>query len=202
MALPNGVPNLLGDLAGLFLGNVQLLTADSFVGYGIGAPPQWGIFLNGSPVVLADTVTSFGYKQAWSIADYPVERGGFESYDKVNSPFIVQAQFVSGGNEARRQALLDSIASIGDELTLYDVVTPEAIYIGVNVASYEYRRTATNGLGLMIVDVNFLEIREDGVTDFKNTKSPSGYAADSAGNVQAQQPSADIASQMSQAGVQ
>lgn len=184
MALPPGVPNLLGDVAGLFAAPVGLLLQDTFIGYGAGAPPQWGIFLGGSPVVTADTVTSFAYKQDWAIADYPVERGGFESYDKVNTPYTAQIQFVSGGSEARRQALLDSIAAIGDTLTLYDVMTPEAIYVGVNVAAYAYRRTSNNGLGLMIVDVTVLEIREEGVTDYKNTKSPSGYAASPLGNVQ------------------
>jgi len=197
MALPAGIPNLLGDVAGLFLAPTELLTFDSFIGYGLGAPPEWGVFLNGVPVILADTVTSFGFKQAWSVSDYPVERGGFESYDKVNSPYIAQVQFVSGGSEAKRQALLDSIAAIGDTLTLYDVITPEAIYVGVNVTAYDYRRTAVNGLGLMIVDVTLLEIREEGTTDFKNTKSPSGYAADSAGNVQ----SPEIVDQLAQAGV-
>lgn len=201
MALPNGVPALFGDVAGAFLTAIDLLTADTFTGYGIGAPPQWGLFLGGAPVILADTVTDFGYQQQWSISDYPVERGGFESYDKVNSPFRVKVQFVSGGSEDNRQALLDSIAAIGDELTLYDAISPEAVYIGVNVEGYSYRRTSRNGLGLMIVDVDLLEIREDGVTDFKNTKSPSGYAADPSGNIQSPAASADITEQLAKAGV-
>jgi hypothetical protein len=182
--LPAGIPPLLGDVAGLFLSRAAALVADTFIGYGAGEPPLWGVFMSGVPVVLADTVTEMGYKQDWAIADYPVERGGFESYDKVNTPFAVHMQFVSGGTEERRQALLDSIAAIGDTLTLFDVVTPEAVYIGVNLQSYNYRRATRNGLGLMIVNVVFLEIREEGVTDFKNAKSPSGYAADQAGNVQ------------------
>lgn len=185
MALPDGVPDLLGDVFDLFLNETQILLSDSFLGYGFGSPPAWGIFLNGTPVVLADTVTSFGYKQDWAVADYPVERGGFESYDKVNTPYLINVQFASGGSAANREALLASIAAIGDSLELYDVVTPEAVYIGVNVDGYSYRRTAVNGLGLMVVDVHLIEIREEGVTDFKNTKSPSGYAADQAGNVQA-----------------
>lgn len=184
MALPDGVPALLFGQAVSFLDPTGILFADTFIGYGAGAPPQWGVFLNGVPVVVADTVTALGYQQNWAIADYPVERGGFESYDKVNTPFRIHIQFVSGGSEANRQELLDSIMAIGDELTLYDVITPEAVYIGVNVDHYDYRRAARNGLGLMIVDVEFLEIREEGTTDFKNTKSPSGFAADPAGNVQ------------------
>lgn len=190
--LPAGVPQLLGDVAGLFIQPGAILSGDTYVGYGAGQSPQWGVFLGGSAVVVADTVTEFDYKQDWAIADYPVEQGGFESYDKVNTPFVTRIQFVTGGSEARREALLNSVAAIGDSLTLLDVVTPEAIYIGVNLQSYSYRRAARNGLGMMIVNAVFLEIREEGVTDFKNTKSPSGYAAAQAGNVQAQ-PAGDAA---------
>jgi len=185
MALPPGVPDLLDVGSDAFFpANAGLLLVDNLTGYGSGQAPQWGIFQNGTPVVIADAITNFGYRQDWAVADYPVERGGFESYDKVNTPFRIHMQFVSGGSEARREALLASIAAIGDTLTLYDVITPEVVYIGVNVERYDYRRSATNGLGLMIVDVGLLEIREDGITDFKNTKSPSGYAPDNAGNVQ------------------
>lgn len=194
--LPAGIPPLLGDVAGLFADQVAALAADTFVGYGAGEPPMWGVFLGGAPVVLAETVTEMGYKQDWAIADYPVERGGFESYDKVNTPFAVHMQFVSGGTEQNRQALLDSIAAIGDSLTLFDVVTPEAVYVGVNVQSYNYRRATRNGMGLMIVNVVFIEIREEGSTDFKNAKSPSGYAASQAGNVQAVPATTETADQV------
>ncbi len=183
MANPLGVPTLL-DPQIIFPVFSELVLIDTLIGYGAGQPPQWGIFRGALPVVVADTVTSFGYKQDWAVADYPVERGGFESYDKVNTPFRIHIQFVSGGSLANREALLASIAAIGDTLTLYDVLTPEAVYVGVNVEHYDYRRAANNGLGLMIVDVGLLEIREEGVTDFKNTKSPSGYLASPTGNVQ------------------
>jgi hypothetical protein len=183
--LPDGVPPLLGNVAGLFLDPTSVLSADTYVGYGIGAPPSWGLFLDGVPVVVADTVTSFAYKQDWAVADYPVEQGGFESYDKVNTPFRAQIQFVAGGSEANREALLDSIAAIADELTLFDAVTPEAIYPSINIDGYDYRRTSRNGLGLMIVNVNIIEIREDQSNNFQNTAEPSGAAALPTGNIQA-----------------
>lgn len=184
-SLPAGIPPLLGNVSGLFLAPAAVLAADTFIGYGAGSPPLWGVFLGAVPVVLADTVTELGYKQDWAIADYPVERGGFETYDKVNTPYAVHIQFVAGGTEQRRQALLASIMAIGDTLTLYNVMTPEMVYIGVNLQSYNYRRATKNGMGLMIVNTIWLEIREEGTTDFKNAKSPSGFAAAQAGNVQA-----------------
>lgn len=183
-SLPQGIPPLLGDVAGLFLSASSIMTGDTFFGYGAGAPPLWGVFMGATPVILADTVTEMGYKQDWAIADYPVERGGFETYDKVNTPFVVHLQFATGGTEDRRRAMLNSFAAIGDTLTLFNVVTPEMVYIGVNLQSYNYRRATKNGVGLMIVNAVFLEIREEGSTDFKNARSPSGFAAAQAGNVQ------------------
>ncbi len=182
-SLPRGVPALL-DPNVVFLALANVLSEDTFSGYGPGQPPIWGVFLGATPVVLADTVTEFAYQQDWVIADYPVERGGFESYDKVNSPYRVRIQFAAGGSEANRQALLDSIAAIGDPLTLYTVVTPTAVYPSLNVEHYDYRRTSRNGLGLLTVDVHFLEIREDGANNFQNTRSPSGFVAPQVGNIQ------------------
>jgi hypothetical protein len=187
MALPFGVPLLFGNGASFFSDAIiSLLSGDTILGYGSGAPPLWGIYQDGAPIVIADTVTALDFRQEWSVADYPVERGGFESYDKVNSPFRIRLQFASGGSVENREALLTSIAAIGDSLDLFDVVTPEAVYTSVNVERYDYRRTATNGLGLMIVDVDVLEIREDPGQNFQNTISPSGFAAAPTGSVQSQ----------------
>lgn len=193
--LPAGVPTLFGSVANLFLNPTSRLTANTFIGYGAGSPPLWGIFLNGAPVIIADTITRLAYKQDWAVANYPVERGGFESYDKVNTPYEVRLQFVAGGSLARRQALIDSIAAIGDTLTKYDVITPEAIYVGVNVTNYGYQRAANHGLGLLAIDIGLIEIREGGSGDFKNPRGPSGYAADQAGNVQSVPPTEAVAAE-------
>ena len=146
--------------------------------------PQWGIFLNGFPVVLADSVISLEYKQEWTISDYPVEQGAFESYDKVQTPFHARIRFATGGSEQSRQAFLDSIAAIAGTLTLFDVVTPEEVYQSVNVSHYEYNRTATSGVGLIAVDVLCIEVRVTATQTFSNTKAPSGAAPVSSGNGQ------------------
>lgn len=187
--MPPGVPPLPFGVQSLFLAPIQFMSMDTYIGYGAGSPTMWGIFKGGMPVVVADTVVAMGFKQDWAIAEYPVERGGFESYDKVNTPYAARMQFASGGSVEKRRALLESIAAIADTLERFDVVTPEAIYTSVNVQHYDYRRTSRNGLGLMVVDVWVVEIRESNTGNFKSTKSPSGYAPSESGTVQAQPPS-------------
>lgn len=120
---------------------------------------NWGVFLSGQQVVTPDTFVSIDYRQGWAIADYPVENGAFESYDKVDMPFDARVRFASGGSEQNRQKLLEQVNAIAETLEFYDVVTPEVIYHNCNVQHYDYRRTATNGVGMIILELWLLEIR-------------------------------------------
>ena len=151
-----GVPALI---SGASIVLPTLLTADAYTQYGVPVTPQWGIFLDGQPVITADTCSAMDYRQGWSLSDYPVERGGFETYDKVQLPYDVRLRFAAGGDESNRQALLASVEAVAGSLLLFDVVTPERTYTSCNVQHYDYRRTAQNGVGLIVVEVWLLEVR-------------------------------------------
>jgi len=180
-----GVPALLRD-ALRPIEDIALLVDDALslvFGYG---GPEWGVFLNGEQVVLADNVVALEFKERWVIADYPIEEGGFENYDKVQTPFSVKVRFSGGGNVSDRTVFLDSIASVMGDLELYDVVTPEKIYTSVNFEQQDYRRTAQAGAGLISVDVWFQQISVTAQAAFSDTKAPSGAAQTNNGTVQAQ----------------
>ncbi len=172
--VPNvaGVPALARD-PNAVVDVIAMLTQDASISFGAPVDDQWGIFLDGSPVVQADSVVSFSYKQDWAIADYQVEQGGFESYDKVERPFDVRVRYSAGGDDANRLALLNSIAAIADDLNFYDVATPEKTYQSANVQHYDYARTSVNGVACLTVDVWLLEVRETGTA----TASTSGNIA-------------------------
>lgn len=147
-------------------------------------PPSWGLFTeDGSAVVEADSVTRVEYRREWNIADFPIERGGFETYDKVENPFIARVTFVCGGSQAHREAFLNSIEEIAGDLELYTLVTPEISYPNVNITHYDYTRTATQGLGLMAVTIWVQEVRE-GAESATVSKEASGAAESSGGQVQ------------------
>lgn len=191
--VPNvpGVPPVPRDLNAAASPLPTLMTADSYVGYGSVISPSWGIISNGVTIVTADTVVGVEFKQEWAIADYPVERGGFESYDKVDIPYQPKVVFASGGTETRRQALLDSISAAANardssgKPQLYDVATPEELYSSVNIQHYDYRREAKNGVGMIVVDVWLIEVREQGITSQQNAQTPSGNATIQNGRVSA-----------------
>lgn len=167
-----GVPALIRDPLSA-IASIELMTADLIAGIFPGVP-QWGVYRDGAPMIVFDAFMGVEYEQDWAIANYPVERGAFESYDKVDTPFAVRARFASGGSVENRTALIASIDAIAGDLNLYDVVTPEAVYGSVNVERYNYRRSNDRGLGVLLVEMRLVEVRVEGISDFKNTKAPSG----------------------------
>ncbi len=175
-----GVPSLSSYASGV----VTLLVSDAVRGLLEWLNPKWGLYKNGIPVVVADSVATFGYKQDWVIADYPLEGGKFESYDKVFVPFNVQLRFASGGSVSVRQKLLSSIEAIAGSLETFDAITPERIYSSVNVMHYDYSRESSRGLGLLVVDVMLQQVRVAAAGAFSNTKSPNGESPVNIGQVQ------------------
>lgn len=147
------------------------------------SPNTWGLFKDGQPVVIADSVQAFEYSKEWSLPDYPQQEGAFQTYNKVERPFAVMLRFSSAGTEQDRRNLLDSIEAIAGDTELYDAVTPEKIYTDCNVRKNGYRRHADQ-VGRIIIDVDVLQIRNTATAAFTNTKSPSGAAPQSGGTVQ------------------
>lgn len=171
--------------------SVGLLVTDALAFLSSLFGPQWGIFLDGFPIIISDNVVSLDFKQEWTVSDYPVEEGQFETYDKVQTPFEARVRFSAGGSEQDRFNLLQSIAAISDGVTLLDVVTPEQVYSNVTIYHYDYKRTAQNGVGLIQVDVWCMEVRQTTQTMFSNTQSPSGASSQGSGFNQAQTPTSN-----------
>ena len=183
-AIASAVQQLTGDL----IGDIAPVTA------------IWGIYQGGSPVVVADSVVGFSYKQEWSISDFPVEKGSFESYDKVQLPFDVRVQFTAGGSNATRAALLNSLAAIAGTTQIFDVVTPEVVYQSVTITHYDYSRTARNGVGLLKVDVWLLQVNQNTTTAF-SASTPDGQDPAPGGSPQPQQAGTPLQNVVDTAGV-
>lgn len=181
--VPNlpGVPPLSGYSS---LPLPVLLVTDLILAFPGEIATPWGIYLGGVPVVEADSVVTFDFRQEYTVSDYPLEQGAFESYDKVQVPFDVRVRYAAGGSEFNRQLLIDSIASIVGDLNLYDVVTPEAVYPSCNVTHQDYRRTSVNGVGLLQIDVWLVQVRVTAQAAFQNVQNPQSASSQSSGLVQ------------------
>lgn len=178
------IPNLTSFLKLPFpLGG--LLKSDAPKVSSVAAPDaRWGIYLGAIPVIEVDSIVTLEFKRDYRIADYPMEQGAFESYDKVTTPYDARLRMTMGGNTADRARFLATLDGIAQSLKLYDVVTPEAVYHNANIHHVDYKRAATSGAGMIVADVWLTEIRVTVVTVFVNTAVPSGANPVNIGTVQ------------------
>ncbi len=132
---------------------------------------QWGIYdSNGKrlgesssfvkyfgPTLSTDSVE---YSKETKIADFPIERGGFASYNKTEAPANPMVTLCMAGSEGDRTAFLKAIDAASKSLALYNVVTPEVTYIEHSIERYNYQRRADHGATLLIVELSLREIRQ------------------------------------------
>jgi hypothetical protein len=162
------------------------VTADITLGMFTG--PRWGIFnRNGLPVAPWETVIKIDYRREMRVAEFPIEDGGFASYNKVAVPYDVRISFVVGssGGAARRTQLLAALEAAVNSLELFTVVTPEALYYSANLTHLEYARESRRGVNLLVVDVWVKEVRIITGASFTNEpKSPTSEPANNNGQTQ------------------
>lgn len=170
-----------GQITGL-LGSLGLGAISGIVGSIVST----GALFGGPSVILDDSTVSFELKQDYSISDYPVEDGGFQSYDKVQLPTEIRVRVAAGGSLANRQAFLASIDLNMGTTLLYDVLTPEAVYFNYCFHHRDFRMQGDKGVGLIVVDLWMTQIRVTATANYINTQQPAIAGLLGGGNVQPQ----------------
>jgi len=179
-----GVPPVLRGPTNSRSQSERRLTKDS-AGVEQLASRQWGVFsAEGALVLEPDNIAGVGYSAEYRLADYPIEKGAFETYDKVALPFETRVTMSKGGKLAERQAFLAKLESIRGDRKLYNVVTPEATYRNVNIARVQLDRNADRGATMLTVEVDLREIRQTAAIAFTKARTPSGADARDNGSVQ------------------
>jgi hypothetical protein len=152
---------------------------------------QWGIYnTHGDLIVDPDNIAALEYGAEWRIADYPMEEGEFGSYNKVAMPYSVRVTMSKGGTLSDRQAFEHSVQGIAPNLTLYNVLTPEATYVGVNIERLSLYRGSDRGSGMLTYEIGLREIREAGEVQFDDDDTGNEVNGSDAGK-SADQPSTD-----------
>jgi hypothetical protein len=194
-ALP-GVPALVRAVGAPVLASVNGLLIDSGLGqFALGfGQPVWGVFdASNQPVAIADSVRALQYRSDSNVPDYPLEQGGFQSYNKVQRPFASVVSMVCGGDEQRRASFLSAIDAAKQSTDLYTIVMPEVVYQNANILAYDYRREQRDGATLLKVDLHLDQIRVNATAAFANVQNPASADTVSQGQVQATTPSASLA---------
>lgn len=184
-----GVPNLRRAAIGA-LERTGLLTAvrglDRFGLLDKWMGPQWGIFSeDGATVIQPDTITALECRVDEDIANHPVEKGGFASYNKVSKPFEVVVTMTCGGQKSMsRKAFLDALNGMRAGLDLYNISTPDAVYKSVCLVHYDYKRSSSGGISLVTVNCRFQEVRQTATTEYTDsTREPDGAPTQGGGTV-------------------
>lgn len=166
--------------------------------------PQWLIVdKNGSPIISPDSVIAFEYKGESRLAGYPMEKGAFSTYNKVQMPFDARMRITCGGNgKMDRSSFLATLEYMKAALDLYTIITPDIAYTSVNLEDFDYRRTATNGVTLITADLMFKEVRVQDTAILINNKQPSGSDPQNSGVVQVFTPTTQDWSPSQSTGIQ
>lgn len=146
----------------------------------------WGVYDQGGlPALVPDTFLDVDFKNGANVPTYPIENGGFGTYNKINTPYDCKVKMAIGSDEFTRNQFLDACATMLNSVDFYSVVTPEKTYLNATLQNYAYRRETRNGgTSMLIVDLWFLEIRTN-VSDVAPVPADaSSFDAISGGQIQ------------------
>lgn len=160
----------------------------------VASQPKWGIFTSANqPALVADSVHSFDNRNEFRVSDFPVQRGAFASYNKVATPYEIVLRLIKSSDLEGRAQFLQQLEAVSRTLDLYNVITPERIYEGVNVVRYEVTRRGSQGAYFLTeVDVFFRQIVQvaaqysTSAAATRNAEQPSARPSVSQGIVQPQ----------------
>lgn len=177
-----------------------------FLWQSIASIQQWGIFNeNGTSIFNANqfqenffnntivSTNAVDYSKETIVSDFPVELGGFASYNKVEKPGMPVVTFAMSGTESDRAAFLETIDNACRSTDLYSVVTPSVTYINYSMDRYNYQRRSSRGATLLVVEISLKEVRQVSAQftqiQIKDPKNVGAVPQVDSGKVQAQQPS-------------
>jgi hypothetical protein len=165
--------------------NIQLVQSDVLGILQLFQPPQWGIFRSdGFPALLPDAVLAVDFRREWRLSDYPVEEGGFETYNKVAMPYDNRLSLACDGTLTPISIFLSQLDEISASLDLFVVITPQIIYPSVNIIHYDYRRESRRGASIIVADVWLEQVRSTVTTQFSKSKDADGATETNGGTTQ------------------
>lgn len=165
--------------------------------------PTWGILdQKGNVVLVPDSFLAFARRKESRIPDFPLQKGSFAAYNKVQLPFEIPLRLSKGGSLVEREQFIDTLERIEGDTNLYNILTPEKTYLNVNITRTEVTRRGPNGAYYLgEVDIFFREIRQvqaqysSTSADTSNAADPDAIPSTSLGQQQPQVPAPAVKQQ-------
>lgn len=122
-----------------------------------------------------DSVLEMNYTGESEATSEPIEKGNFASFYKTNSPDTISIVFSFNSDDARQNAALDKIEERKKGYELISILTPTHLYEDMTILTYSYSRTNSDGMTLLVLQVDFQKIKQvavnTGVAQYKNFTS-------------------------------
>lgn len=113
-----------------------------------------------SAAVDFNSMQEFSAEKTSRLPDEPIEKGSFATYNRIIEPRAITCQLSVEGNASKLQSAIDRLTTLCENDEKITLTTPEQSYPNMMLESFDYRRDATNGRGVLFVDLRFKEIRE------------------------------------------
>jgi hypothetical protein len=142
---------------------------------GKAAAAVWAIYdSGGNDAIKPDNWVTFEPLAEATVADYPMQPGAFQSYNKYNTPREVRITVTKGGPDFEREDFLLACDRLRSSTELLNILVPDYSFIGYTLTHVSYSRASDRGITLLQVDLSFREIRQEATAEFSNSKQPSG----------------------------
>lgn len=113
-----------------------------------------------SEVLTVHSLLELEIESGGSVPSQPLEQGSFAAYNKLQEPLKIAANIAIEGDSATLQDALGQLNTLKDETSIFSVITPEFEYVSMTLESFSYARKREEGLGVLYVQMNLVEVRE------------------------------------------
>ena len=113
-----------------------------------------------SAAVDFNSMQEFSAEKSSRLPDEPIEKGSFATYNRIIEPRAITCRLSIEGGASKLQSAIDRLTDLCENNETITLTTPEQSYKNLMLESFDYRRDAQNGRGVLFVDLRFKEIRE------------------------------------------
>ena len=107
-----------------------------------------------------NSMQEFSAEKSSRLPDEPIEKGSFATYNRIIEPRAITCRLSIEGSASKLQSAIDRLTDLCENDEKITLTTPEQSYPNMMRESFDYRRDAMNGRGVLYVDLRFKEIRE------------------------------------------
>lgn len=169
--------------------NAQLAALQAAIWDFISVKEEWSIVdFDGNVITTFDSFNEIEAVNPTTVSNFPLQRGSFASYNKVNLPKPITVVLTKAGTDQEMANFITAIDQATNSTDLYTVITPTATYSSMNLELSGYRQTAEEGSHLIRVELRMIEIREVSAkytqTELQNAKDPQSKPVENGGGQQ------------------